>query len=58
MVSVARQVECDLETMWQVTSADNQRMKQSVKRTIQKLKQHPNLHTLLSDNDGDDNNEV
>ena len=51
---VNRQVEYDLETMWQVTSADNRRMKQSVKQTIERLKKHPNLHDLLSDEDGND----
>ena len=47
-------MECDLETMWQATSADNRRMKASVKKTIQKLKGHPNLHDLVSDIDDDD----
>ncbi|KAK2187643.1 hypothetical protein NP493_159g04043 [Ridgeia piscesae] len=49
-----KQVECDLETMWQATSADNRRMKASVKKTIQKLKGHPNLHDLVSNIDDDD----
>ena len=52
------QVESDLETMWQVASADNRRMKQSVKHTIERLKKHPHLHDLLSDEEGRDDNDI
>ena len=53
MFSRCRQVEDDLETMWQVASADNRRMKDTLKRSMRKLKDHTNIAHMI-EVDGDE----
>lgn len=50
-------MEDDLETMWQVASSDNRRMKDTMRRSIRKLKEHASINAILS-SDIDMDNEL
>lgn len=41
-------VEDDLETMWQVATTDNKRMRETMRTSIRKLRQHAGLGNILS----------
>ncbi len=43
--------------MWQVASADNQRMRETVRKSIRKLKEHASLRAVIEAED-DENDDV
>ncbi|KAK2147817.1 hypothetical protein LSH36_532g01045 [Paralvinella palmiformis] len=43
-----RRVEDDLETMWQVTTADNQRMRETLEKSVNKLEEHGSLRVTMA----------
>ncbi|PVD20561.1 hypothetical protein C0Q70_18717 [Pomacea canaliculata] len=44
-----REVEEDLETMWQAATSENQRLKDTLRNSIYKLKEHSSLKAALED---------
>ena len=46
-----RQVEDDLETMWQTVTADNRRMRETMRKSVAKLKEHASLNAIIGDDD-------
>ena len=42
-----RQVEDDLETMWEVATADNRKMRETMRRSMRKLREHAGLSAVL-----------
>ncbi len=51
---ICRQVEDDLETMWQVATADNRRMQETMRKTVRKLKEHASLNAVIEDMEEDE----
>ena len=50
-------MEDDLETMWQTVTADNRRMRETMRKSVAKLKEHASLNAIIGDDNDDDNKE-
>ena len=48
-VCVRRGVEEDLETMWQAATSENQRLKDTIRNSVYKLREHPSLKAALDE---------
>ena len=48
-VCVHRGVEEDLETMWQAATSENQRLKDTIRNSVYKLREHPSLKAALDE---------
>ena len=48
VISAFRRVEDDMETMRQVATADNQRMRETLEKSVNKLEEHGSLRVTMA----------